>query len=78
MDACPIRLLPSTNGWFMTSEKPKAAAFSTAVGYRFTPPKVMRGWAKAESRALGSRTPEPPPDWVMTSRCNSSTSSIVR
>ena len=53
MAACPIRLLPSTNGWFMTSEKPKAAAFSTAVGYRFTPPKVMRGWATAESRALG-------------------------
>src|SRR4051812_36040330 len=38
----------------------------------------MRGWARAESRAPGSRSPEPPPDWAMTSRCSSRTSSVVR
>lgn len=30
--AWPIRLLPSTNGWLLISEKPAAAALSTRLG----------------------------------------------
>ncbi len=51
MAACPTRLLPSTNAWPWTSEKPNAAAFSTSVGYRSTLPKVALGWAVAGSSA---------------------------
>ncbi len=43
MAAWPTRLLPSTNGWLETSEKHKAAAFSSNVGYSSAPPKVICG-----------------------------------
>jgi hypothetical protein len=54
-------LVPSTNGWLRTSEKPRTAALSISVGYRSTPPNVALGWAIADSRAPKSRMPDAPP-----------------
>jgi hypothetical protein len=51
MAACQVRLFPSTKGWFLMSEKPRATAFLAIEGYRFSTLNVIRGWARAESNA---------------------------
>ncbi len=69
--AWPVRLLPSMNGWLRMIEKARAAAFSASVGYRSSPPNVIRGCRSADSSAPRFRIPGVPPDCSIMRRCNS-------
>jgi hypothetical protein len=55
----------------------KCSGLGGDTGVQVGTPKEARGWARADSRAARSRTPEAPPDVSTIARCSATTSPSV-
>jgi len=76
--ANPVRLLPSTNGWFLMINQQYAAAFSASVENRSYPTMPAAGIAAHESSAPESRRPSAPPHRFMAESWSFRMSSALR